>query len=152
MRITSIILLTLCCAAGCGKTTTVDLEQQALRSALTDYFSVQHWQGKQCYLKKNEFTVAPEYPLAKGQPPAEVLDLAGLKQLAKGRTLGPEWTIIRCLRETKDGKNVVNVELSTTQEKLDPTSELGAYARGKFYLYEIEGNTLSLIDSGEWLE
>jgi hypothetical protein len=152
MRITTIVLLALCCAAGCGKATSVDIEQQALRSALADYFSAQHWQGKPCYLKKNKFTIALEYPLAKGQPAAKVLDLAGLKLLANGGAFGPDWTIIRCLRETKDGKDVVNVELSTTQEKLDPASKLGAYARGKFYLYEIKGSTLSLIDSGEWLE
>lgn len=152
MRIKCVILLALCCAAGCGKTTSVDLEQQALRSALADYFSAQHWQGKPCYLRKNEFAVAPEYPLADGQPPAKVIGLDDLKTLAKGRTFGPEWTIATCKRETKDGKDIIYVDLGTTQEKLDPDSPLGAYGRGKGYAFEINGNLITLVDSTEWKE
>lgn len=99
MRNATIILLALCCAVGCRKTTSISVEQQALQSALIDYFSAQHWQDKQCYLKKNEFTVQSEYPLAQGQTPAKVIDLADQNTLAKGRTFGSEWTIIRCIRE-----------------------------------------------------
>jgi hypothetical protein len=152
MRIAIIFLLTLCCAVGCGKTTAVDLEQQALRSALVDYFSAQHWQGKPCYLKRNDFTVAPEYPLVAGQPPAKVIGFADLKTLAKGGVFGPEWTIATCKRETKEGKDTIHVDLGTTQEKLDAESPLGVYGRGKGYAFEIKANSITLIDSGAWKE
>ena len=152
MRLTCTLFIMLCLSVGCAQNQVApaNLEQQALQLALKDYFSAQHWQSKPCYLKKNDFTIQPEYALANGQSPAKVVDLDALRQLAKGRIFGPEWTIIRCLRETKEGRDVMNVELSTTQEKLDPSSKLGAYVRGKFYLYEIKDNSLTLIDSGEW--
>jgi hypothetical protein len=152
MRNATIILLVLCCAVGCRKTTSISFEQQALQSALVDYFSAQHWQGKPCYLKKNESAVKSEYPLAKGQTPAKVISLAELKDLAKGKTFGPEWTVAQCKRETKDGKDIIYIDLGTIQEKLNPTSPLGAYGRGKGYAFEISGNSLKLIDSAEWKE
>lgn len=123
----------------------VDLEQEALRLALVLYFGRDGWQGKPCYLKKSAFTDAEEYPLNDWQPPAKVIDLAALKELAQGEPLSPYWTTVNIVRRPMKGKDVITVMLFTCREKLDPSFKGRPLGAGLDYYFEVQGDALTLL-------
>ncbi|MCK6470278.1 MAG: hypothetical protein L6R28_00915 [Planctomycetes bacterium] len=130
-----------------------DREQRALRMAFDAYFSPSGWGERPRYLKKNEFTLQPEYRLNGSAWPVKVIDEEEMRRLADGKPFGPTWSIVQISRKIRKGHYLVHVSFSTGQEKvLVGDYVYGVMWRGKSYEIEFDGDSAKIVESGGWVE